>query len=238
MYRRYQTNPTIDDDICGYETYPFEVLTDVTCDDLGTGVWTMTDNPVGGSGQVRDTLMGMYYVKVDLCGYYEFTYTVWNGGVCEGTHTIGMTFHEQPNPTIEGSANVFACATDVYTTTDGRECTLDDELTWTWDLDPELGELTNNGDGTASIEWYADAVDETTTLSVEVCIDVPQGVILECCASAEFEIEVGSPTLAGQVKYWNEFETYMPTPLSNRISTEHTPCRLLLRGTVRWYLLR
>ncbi len=198
--------PITADDWAGYFNGSETADPDVTFTDLGDGEWGIT---------------------VPNCGLWEFEVTAWNADLCEGSGSFSTTFHEPPSPAITGSAEVFACATDTYTAEDNRSCTLSDELDWTWRLiPPTAGTITDNGNGTADIEWDPSAIGTTVEVGLVVCIkqddpgDGPnEEPMFECCADEIFkEVLVKIPTLAGQVKYWNEFETYMPTPFPTSIN--------------------
>jgi hypothetical protein len=163
----------------------------------GSGTATFTGNTATSTG-----------VTVSQCGTYTFKYKVINQA-CNAETTITIEFFETPAPVINGASNVFACAQETYTVTDARVCTYGSVVN-TWAVVGgvfEPGGLATATGNSVTVAW-----DNTiTTGSLQL---VSSYVGLSSCITTTpvFNVTKVAPTLAGQVKYWNEFETYMPTP--------------------------
>ena len=186
------------EDVCGYETtvyvaYEVECPYEVTIKDFdytGPGTAEITE------GVASDT----YNISVDTCGEYEFTYTVTNGP-CVTATTFVINFFELPAVEISGP-DPMLCRETEYELVDLRVCSTE-PYTIHWSV--VGGDIVGTDTGTTvTVSWY----DQSAQLSVVVCYeDLP-----DCCTSTFIDVEPAIPTIEGQIKYWNEFETYMPTP--------------------------
>ncbi len=190
------------EEVCGYETTVYvaytvdcpAATTDKSFSYVGPGTAIITD------GVDPDT----YNIVVDLCGEYIFTYTVVNGP-CTTSTDFSITFYESPKPRIVGPATTLCLETD-YTVVDDRTCLLGTvEYSWTivGGYFVPSGLTTATGDAVTAI-W----TERCGTLSVfATLLEVD-----DCFGEDIDDICPDMPLLEGQIKYWNEFETYMPTP--------------------------
>jgi hypothetical protein len=165
-----------------------------------TTSWSYT-----GPGSATLTLNtgSLYDIVVSTCGTYTFTWQVVNGP-CTATESFTATFNETPNPSITGSLDVFACSDVTYTVTDGRTCTGGNTLSYDWEVTG--GTYVSAGPTSITVTWSNSLT--AGTVSVTASIDG----LPSCKASTNVSVTKKTPTLSGQVKYWNAFETYMPTP--------------------------
>jgi len=186
------------EDVCGYETtvyvaYEVECPYDVTIKDFdytGPGIAIISE------GIVSDT----YDITVDTCGEYEFSYTVTNGP-CVTVTTFAINFFELPAVEIT-EPDAMLCRVTEYELIDLRVCSTE-PYTIKWEV--EGGDIVGTDTGTTVLVSWTEPVAQ---LFVQVCYeDLP-----DCCSSTFIDVEPMMPTIEGQIKYWNEFETYMPTP--------------------------
>ena len=220
---KFYDTPTIyfsgqPDTVCGYESPEFYGTYDYFCDNGGTidTSWTVVAvPPATGSGYVIDVgggpaRAGGQKIIVDDCGEYDVTLTVVNGP-CTADSTFRVMFHEIPDVTIDGDLDVYACETVTYEAIDNRVCDVT-PLAYLW----EVWNGTINGaddQSTVSVTWDNDI---TTPGSIKVTVSA-SGVD-DCDDTDSKETTETNPTLEGQVKYWNQFETYMPTPFPTSIN--------------------
>ena len=152
-------------------------------------------------------------VNVDTCGPYKFIFSVTNWQ-CETTDTVDIDFHEVPIPVIVGDTTVFVCGTNTYTVLELSNCNDLEDLEHFWYVECGLFEnddVYTEGD-TVIVNWKS--ASGPGLLHVWATI---KGVEPECSGDTILNITKIPPTLAGQVKYWNEFETYMPTPFPTNL---------------------
>lgn len=187
--------------VCGYAT-SFYASYSVNCDYPSTSEWTYTGP--GTATITAGTSTGTWNIVVSECGTYNFKLKVTNGP-CEVEEWSGpINFYETPNPGIDGELDVFTCEEVTYTATDGRLCSTG-TLTYEWSVNggsisgsttsPTVNVIWNNLTGSGTVELVTRYADD-----------------YDCVGSWEITVNKTAPLLAGQVKYWNEFETYMPTP--------------------------
>ncbi len=188
--------------VCGYET-SFYATFDVECDYPATFEWTYTGPGTATITAAKKTNSN-WNIVVSECGTYNFNLKVTNGP-CEVDEWSGpINFYETPNPGIDGDLDVFTCEEVTYTATDGRLCSTG-TLTYEWSV---TGGTINGSSTSSTVSVIWDNLTGTGTLElVTAYLDDPN-----CVGSWEIEVNKTAPLLAGQVKYWNEFETYMPTP--------------------------
>lgn len=197
-------------DVCGlsYMLYPDY---DIPCYNgvSPTTAWAQ----IGGPGTA--TFDGDM-ATVTECGPYVFEYTV-DIGPCSNSDTVWVNYHETPDPEIDGDLIGYVCGTDQYTALDNRTCTnFDDDISHNWDV---TGGSIVSGSGTETITVEWDNTMDTAMVTVEVYItDNP-----ECIGYDTIYVAKQMPTIEGQVKYWNEFETYMPTPYPTNINGTTPP---------------
>jgi hypothetical protein len=206
----YDVSVSAPEKVCGYET-TLEGFYTVDCDNGGTPTvaWTSTPslNVIFGTGTDAYTT-----VEVPECGEYVFTFTVTNSTGCTTEETATVTFYETPDPVILGDTIVYTCSTTDYVVDDLALCnvTQGNLVSYTWTVTGGLiNGVTNTITATSvSITWDDD-YDVDGTINLAASIDGLQG----CTADAtEVTVDKIIPTLEGQIKYWNAFETYMPTP--------------------------
>jgi hypothetical protein len=208
------------DEVCGFET-EVEICLDVEClhPDGITGEDWYVVNEFG--VDVTDSVNIMmpvpaavvdcpvFLIDVPECGIYTFTYSLMNGP-CPGATTFTITFYETPEPEIFGPDEVNICKESDYYLIENSDCYLvdADAVTYTWSIDPIWAGDFKDGINTGLAVTILWNVTGPATIRVDAYI----GELEDCTGYDEFEVDVVAPMLAGQVKYWNQFETYMPTP--------------------------
>jgi hypothetical protein len=210
------TSPTtvIPTDICGYLTDDFYLWYTVDCDSSTTPItnWSYTPPSAGATALITSKGTGLWDILVDTCGAWDFNFEVVNGACSEDT-TFTINFFQEPDPLIVGSDTVFACGNNDYFIDDLSDCNDLDDLDLLWIV--ECGLFVNDNDsiytdGDSTITVYWKNIVGPGRLVVQATI---KGITIPDCDGADtLEITKIPPTLAGQVRYWNEFETYMPTP--------------------------
>lgn len=196
----FDAEPSI---VCGYNATVYAAYT-LSCSSLGTQTsdWTYT-GPLGATATVTLNTGTLYDIVVSECGDYTFTYTVVNGP-CTATESFTTTFNETPNPSITGSLDVFACSEVTYTVADNRTCTGGNTLSYSWEVTG--GTYVSAGPTSITVTWSNSLTAGTVSVTASI-VGLPS-----CKASTNVSVTKKTPTLSGQVKYWNAFETYMPTP--------------------------
>lgn len=199
--------------VCGYVT-DLEGFFDVSCANGGTPTieWSVSSGAPGTVSFTGGTTVSSTTVEVDECGSYEFVFTATNSSGCSTVSKTTVTFYETPDPVILGDTIVYTCSTTDYVVDDLALCnvTQGNLVSYTWTV---TGGLINGVTNTitansVSITWDDD-YDVDGTINLAASIDGLQG----CTADAtEVTVDKIIPTLEGQIKYWNAFETYMPTP--------------------------
>lgn len=208
------------DEVCGFET-EVEICIDVDCEhpDGITGETWYVVNEFGDDVTALVSIMEpvpaavidcpVFLIEVPECGIYTFTYSVMNGP-CMGATEFTITFYETPEPEIFGPDEVNICKESDYYLIENSDCYLvdADAVTYTWSIDPEWAGDFKDGINTGTEVTVLWNVTGPATIRVDAFI----GELEDCSGFDEFEVDVVAPMLAGQVKYWNQFETYMPTP--------------------------
>ncbi len=194
------------DTICGFDSYVTANYFDNcsygdTAWMTGVGVDSIVYNPYATTDN--------YHVYVSTCGSYAITYHAQNGP-CTTDTTFTINYFDTPRPVISGDTSVYTCSKTTYTVTD-TSCNTSG-MTYNWTIS---GGLFTNGLTTATgtsvtVEW-GDDYNVTGNISV---ISSITGSPITCEGSNSFDIDLNMPTLAGQVKYWNSVETYMPSPFA------------------------
>ena len=188
--------------VCGYGPASVYASYDANCDaPVQSGTWSYT-----GPGTATITLNTgtQYNIVVSTCGLYTFTFTAVNGP-CTATASFNTEFIEKPVPTITGSLDVFACSTVTYSVNDGRSCGFGG-LTHTWSVSGGVFVGGINTGTSVSVIWGSTLGSASIGVTSAVSTDPT------CFDSKTETVTIKTPTLSGQVKYWNAFETYMPTP--------------------------
>ncbi|MCF6341185.1 MAG: T9SS type A sorting domain-containing protein [Bacteroidales bacterium] len=202
----------VPDKVCGFTSPEFLVGYTADCvTGSENATWTTNATSILPSGNTDG-----WIATVDTCGTYWFTYTVTNG-YCTTDSTFEIEFYETPDPAIIGEDTVFTCSTVEYTVTDLGSCNPLDSLEFKWHVTGGVfagGVLTPTGQ-TVSVDW--DNIPGSGQLIVEVNI---KG-LPECGSSDTLDIYKQFPTFEGQIKYWNSFETYMPTPFSTELYSSY-----------------
>jgi len=226
--------PTIDtsisapipSDVCHYTTNDFYLWYTANCinSTIVDTIWTVTPPAGGITAIITYQGSGLWNIVVDWCGDWIFNFEVVNGS-CSHDTTFTITFHEQPDPgishdgTTEITADtVFACGTTDYIALDKRTCDIT-PLTHTWTVSGGLfanGMTTTTGSA-VKVTWGNTPGGGALMLLSEIT------ALPTCYEQTSISIEIELPTFAGQVKYWNEFETYMPTPFPTDINGTYPP---------------
>jgi hypothetical protein len=189
-------------EVCGYSSFA-NVSYEVFCP--GDGEVEQFITPKGGNPGTATVTYNEsndnWEIQVDWCGEYTFTYKVVNG-LCDAEKEFSITFYEEPVFEIKGEEDPILCREYTYYIEDLRECDFG-TVSYTWSVIG--GYFTSSYVG----------VDEVTviwTTPSEASITATGVIYDECFGDDELFVSPQYPTLAGQVKYWNEFETFMPSP--------------------------
>lgn len=199
------------EEVCGFETQA-AMCAFAECEYPGglVGTWSVKLDGIeittGYTITQAPQSLCLWDIEVEECGVYEFTYSVVNGP-CSASTSFTVTFYQTPDPQIQGPDQATVCDEDTYTVLELSDCYLVDAITYTWSLDPAwAGNFVGGNTGTSvTIQW--NVIGSATLKVVGQISDLE-----ECYGEDEIEIEIAAPKFAGQVKYWNQFETYMPTP--------------------------
>ncbi|MBE0660903.1 MAG: T9SS type A sorting domain-containing protein, partial [Bacteroidales bacterium] len=151
-----------------------------------------------------------YEFSAPSCGIYTITYTFTDDDGCTRSCEFTITVFEIPKPVIVGPSEVFSCTETDYSIDEQSVCNDHSIISYNWVLTGGVfvpDGLTTATGTQVTVQWDNSLVPGS--LSVQASIfDV-----IECIGNDEMTPIVKlSPEFAGQVKYWNQFETYMPTP--------------------------
>jgi hypothetical protein len=146
---------------------------------------------------------------VYLPGIYVLKYSWPDGSYVQTSHY----FYEVPNPEIVGDPNPKTCSEVTYTALDNRTDTFGN-LSYQWILGEGSGGTIIGSDTSVSVTVNWDNISGTDTLMVQTHICSPCQCIVGCVNSDTIIVTKETPSFAGQIKYWNEYETYMPTPFT------------------------
>jgi len=196
------------DSVCGFNSTIYASYS-TGCYATGNGA-TMTSTNTNVDSIVYNAPSGSYTAYVNTCGVYDFVYSVTNGP-CSVDSTITLTFFETPDPRIVGSDTVYTCSTTNYTVED-TTCNTFASYTFYWSVSGGAfsNGLTADTGTVVSVTWDND-------YSVTGTLMVHSTIIGSCQGYDTLSVVKLMPTLEGQVKYWNTFETYMPTPFPTNI---------------------
>ena len=198
--------------VCGYET-DYWVSYNASCE-LGTVTQTVTQTAGPGTSTITlcdGPIMApcTSSITVSQCGLYTFTYTVDNGP-CTETIDFPISFYEIPTFDIVGTVSPTLCAENTFAVDDLRACEFG-TVTYTWVI---TGGYIDDG-GAVTVTTTVGATETLTVVwdqNVTGNMTVVGATIEGCTWTDTFTVYPQMPTLAGQVKYWNNVETYMPTP--------------------------
>ena len=195
------------DTVCGFDTDEFYVYYSVDCSAGGdTAVWTTNSTHATITNGVSTD---SWIASTDTCGTFEYYYTATNG-LCSTVDTFQITFFETPDPTIVGEDTVYTCSTVSYDVIDNT-CNDFNAYTFTWTITEGLF----NGVTTTTVGNPVSATFGKNTYTSEITVHAElSGTGQVCDGYDTVTIQKQLPTLEGQVKYWNEFETYMPSPFA------------------------
>ncbi|MCF8229151.1 MAG: T9SS type A sorting domain-containing protein [Bacteroidales bacterium] len=200
-------------DVCGL-AYEMDPVYYIDCDSSysPTTAWSQDAGP-----GTLTFVPGTDSVYASDCGYYTLRYTVTNQ-LCTAYDTVVVGFHERPNPEIVGDTMTFACAEDLYVVLDNRTCTnITEDITYSWYTDGSGTIVSGQNTDSVRIEWN----DQYGTGWIIVWASIEN--LPDCGWEDSLMVVRQQPTLAGQVKYWNEWETYMPTPFTTDINGTTPP---------------
>ena len=208
--------------ICDYET-DLTGFYEQRCDELVTSTdivhWDIVNQPAGSIVTFTPDNFLFSHMEVDVCGAYEVEYTVTNSAGCTADTTEWIYFYDTPNPIVSTDAssvvtptNPFACSRVTYYVIDDA-CVGDspdmEDVVYTWSVDG--GTIIGSHIGNSVVvEWLN---EYPTSGDVYVKVDAEFDITDGC--SDDYVINFTDfliPNLAGQVKYWNSSETYMPSP--------------------------
>jgi hypothetical protein len=200
------------EEVCGFETTATICTTAECGDDIGVGTWSVwllgedVTNEVSIISQSVIDECENFSIAVLECGEYNFIYTVENGP-CVSSTSFTITFYEEPDPEIIAPDELNLCAESTFTVVENSDCYLVDDITYIWGINPPAaGGFVGGNTGTSvTIEWY-----QLGPATVYVTAYI--GELTACTGYDEVDVEILAPTFAGQVKYWNQFETFMPSP--------------------------
>lgn len=192
--------------VCGFDSPEFMVYYTVDCSvGYDAAVWTTSSSHATIAAGISTD---MWIASTDTCGTFEYYYTVTNGP-CVAVDTFEITFYEIPDPSIIGPDTVFTCSTETYDVTDNT-CNNFDDYTFSWTITEGLFANT----GTQTTGRPVDVTFSKNTFTSMLIVHAELSGLDGCDDKDTLIIHKELPTLAGQVKYWNEFETYMPSPFA------------------------
>ncbi len=158
------------------------------------------------------TVTNTWNIEASECGTYEFLYTAYNAGGCKVTKTYEITFYEKPELTITGPTDVNTCSEIAYTV-ENTACEVASQTVnynWTVDQDGNMSYYTGE---TVTITFNQNPGDVNITVTGMINMDQAGTTGNNMCeATATATITKKEPIFEGQIKYWNKYETYMPTP--------------------------
>ncbi len=197
----------LSDTVCGFTT---SFYANYTAHCLNGDSAYMTG--VGTDSITYDAASNYYTVYVDSCGPYDITYHVVNGP-CSVDSTFTIVFYETPNPTINGDTAVYTCSTTEYYPTDPG-CNDPAGITYTWNVSGGIFAggatiVTTTGNTPVQVTW-----DQDYNIGGQIAVHADVSGVTGCGGDDTVAITKMEPTLEGQVKYWNDVETYMPSPFS------------------------
>jgi hypothetical protein len=195
------------DTICGVLHYNLNPSYSVICPLKVDTTWSSKDAEVSFIGNK---------VVAEHCGTYEVVLTITNYPGCSASDTIYITFFDQPDIVFtKGDTAVYTCGTNTYIVDDiscnsSGFANLPTQIEWT-----VIGGIFSNGTTTATgtfvdVTW--DKNGGPGKLKVMGHLSKDDKVL--CWDTVSLVVNKQYPTFAGQVKYWNEAETYMPSPFA------------------------
>ncbi|NQU31856.1 MAG: T9SS type A sorting domain-containing protein [Bacteroidetes bacterium] len=203
---------TADDKVCGLTT-GLEGAFTTSCG-MPDVLWTQSAGPGTSTFSASDS--DMTDVTVTECGDYTFEYAVSQISGCETVSSTTVTFYDTPDPEIVGSDEVYTCSTVTYTVNDLATCNDPNDITYSWTVTGGLfnGTVTQTTGTSVSVTW-----DQYTTSGGLALVASVDPILSPACETTATPLTVTKvePTFEGQIKYWNEFETYMPTPFPTNI---------------------
>ncbi|MBE0637612.1 MAG: hypothetical protein IH598_03745 [Bacteroidales bacterium] len=152
-------------------------------------------------------LTNAYEFNAPTCGTYNVIYTYTDSEGCVLTCDFQILLIEAPKPVITGPYEVLLGSTATYSVVENSICNNPSNITYNWSLSGG-GAFVNGNTGTEiSVIW--DNTIGTNYLSVTAEL-----AGFESCTgyADDFQVTRVRPTLAGQVKYWNQSESTMPSP--------------------------
>ncbi len=81
-------------------------------------------------------------------------------------------------------------------------------MTYSWTIEGGTILSTSADNQEVTVKW--DNLAGTATLTASAWYNI----LGTCSTTVDFEVEKKNPTFAGQVKYWNQDENYMPSPFA------------------------
>jgi hypothetical protein len=146
----------------------------------------------------------------DDCGSYTISYTYTDEEGCTKSCSFMITVYELPVPVIMGPEEVLACSEVDYIVEENSVCNDPAQITYEWTVTGGVfvpgGTTTETGE-TVTVKWDHNTAPGTLSVIASVTD------IITCTGFYELgDIIKTRPLIEGQVKYWNQFETYMPTP--------------------------
>jgi len=203
----------IPDTICGYTSNEFYLSYTADCmSPTNSGTFTAET----GNATITETGVGtnMWIAALgtgDVCGDYDFKYTVLNG-VCTVDTTITITFFESPDLTVNTAGDVYTCSTVTYDVTNAACIVSGQVIDYVWNVTG--GTLSVTTGTTVDVTWDMDDATDGYIAVTGTINGTDNGV---CDATDDLTVDKKRPTIEGQIKYWNAFETYMPTPFPTNL---------------------
>ncbi len=176
------------------------------CPGDNAGVWTNPVYPGSTPAFIVDPNLDVTSFSVQTPGQYVLRYT-W--AAADTSVEATYYFAEAPNTEIVGNVDVVTCTEETYIALDNRTYTFED-LSYQWYVTG--GTIVGSStDDVVTIYW--DNMPGQDTLIIHTW----DTDFVQCEDWDTIIITKVAPSLAGQVKYWNEYETYMPTPFPTNI---------------------
>jgi hypothetical protein len=181
------------------------------CPGDNSGVWTNPvypgSTPILFSDQYSDTTT----FEITTPGSYTFRYTWPNGTI----GSITNKYYEPTKPIIVGDTAVTTCSETTYLALDGRTNTYGD-VSYKWHLLNGGAIIGSDSSDKVTIQW--NNIKGTDTLIVNSSICSPCQCLIDCSGVDTIVVNRLLPKFAGQIKYWNQYETFMPSPFATDVN--------------------
>jgi len=178
-----------------------------SCPGNNSGTWSNPQYPGAAPVTFNSPNSDTTTFLVDTPGIYTLRYTWPDGTYVQTSHY----FYEPTKPIISGDTAVNTCTNETYVVSDGRSNTFGD-VSYNWYVLSGGTIVGSDSSETVTVHW--DNLTGSDTLVVNAHICAPCQCLASCAGWDTIVVTKTAPKFAGQVKYWNQYETYMPSPFA------------------------